>query len=167
MAMAVTTRRLICVYSKGPAYSGWGHPLTRKKVQAGWEYLQVVKKRDAYRWVIGLQSRVVYGTAHAVKKHLPAHLSYIERTQLIMHHFNSRLTCKRLSFSKSLLMHRAAAAWDNLYYKFARPVKTLRVERRDTPGKRWLPRTPAMAVQLTGHIWTPKELLTTLVVPSS
>jgi hypothetical protein len=34
------------------------------------------------------------------------------------------------------------------------------------PLRRWLPRTPAMAAGLTDHIWTVKELLTTLPLPA-
>jgi hypothetical protein len=60
-------------------------------------------------------------------------------------------------------MHRAAAAWEDLYYNFAHPVKTLRVELMDEPRKRWEPCTPAMAAGLTMHMWTPKELLTTVI----
>lgn len=154
---------LIRVYGKVPAYSGRGRPPTLKRAQPGWQYRQLVKKRDAYRRVTGLQSRVIYGTERMVKKHLPAHLSYGERTHLTMRHFNSRLTRKELGFSKSVAMHRAAAAWEDLYYNFAHPVKTLRVELFDEPGKRWEPCTPAMAAGLTLHVWTPKELLTTVI----
>jgi hypothetical protein len=45
------------------------------------------------------------------------------------------------------------AWWDFL----ARPLKTLRLE-VNTSGRRWLPRSPAMAAGLTDHIWTVKEL---------
>jgi hypothetical protein len=93
--------------------------------------------------------------------------SYIERTHLTMRHFNGRLTRKTLAFSKDLDMYKASAAWEDLVYNFARPVKTLRVEIFDDPHRRWLPRTPAMAAALTDHIWTVKELLMAVPVPSN
>ena len=58
------------------------------------------------------------------------------------------------------------AAWEDLYYNFVHPLKTLRVELFDESPKRWEPCTPAMAAGLTGHIWPPKELLTTIIPPS-
>ncbi|NKB67617.1 MAG: hypothetical protein GKR89_11180 [Candidatus Latescibacteria bacterium] len=64
-------------------------------------------------------------------------------------------------------MHRAAAAWEDLYYNFARPLKTLRVPTWEKPPKQWAPCTPAMAAGLTPNIWTPKQLLTAVVPPLS
>ena len=78
-------------------------------------------------------------------------------------HLNSRLTRKGLGFSESVAMHRAAAAWEDLYYNFAYPVKTLQVELFDELRKRWEPCTPAMAAEFTLHVWTPEELLTTVI----
>jgi len=63
-------------------------------------------------------------------------------------------------------MYRASAAWEDLVYNLARPLKTLRVQVSDDPKRRWQPRTPAMAAGLTGHIWTVEELLTTIVLPN-
>jgi len=59
-----------------------------------------------------------------------------------------------LGFSKDLAMYRASAAWEDAIYNFVRPVKTLRQEVLELPGRRWLPRTPAMAAKLTDHVWT-------------
>ena len=42
-------------------------------------------------------------------------------------------------------------------YNLARPLKTLRIEVHDVSGQRWLPRTPAMAADLTDHIWSVKD----------
>lgn len=63
-------------------------------------------------------------------------------------------------------MHRAAAAWEDIVYNLIRPLRTLRLEVADDPQRRWLPRTPAMAAGLADHIWTVKELLTTIPVPA-
>ncbi len=61
-------------------------------------------------------------------------------------------------------MYPASATWEDLVYNLARPLKTLRLE-VDTPGRRWLLRSPAMAAGLIDPIWTIKELLTTVVLP--
>lgn len=63
-------------------------------------------------------------------------------------------------------MHKASCAWENWVYNLTRPVKTLRLEAND--GQRhWQPRSPAMAAGLTDHIWSIKELLTTVVAPDT
>ncbi len=156
---------MIEVYGQVPPYSGRGRRPTRKQPGTDWQYLQLVKQRDEQNRVTGLDARIIYGEPASVAADLPAHLSYVERTHLTMRHFNSRLTRKSLAFSKSVAMHRAAAAWEDLVYNFARPVKTLRVELFDEPGKRWEPCTPAMAAGLTLQVWTVADLLTTVVVP--
>ena len=53
---------------------------------------------------------------------------------------NGRLTRKGLGFSKDVLMHRAAAAWENLVYNLARPLKTLRQALPNAGPQRWLAR---------------------------
>src|SRR5947207_15682226 len=73
---------------------------------------------------------------------------------------------KTLSFSKELRLLKAATALEDALYNFTRPVKTLRVELANpTKQARWQQRTPAMAAGLTDHIWTPRELLTTILIP--
>ena len=62
-----------------------------------------------------------------------------------------------------------ASAWEDAVYNMTRPVKTLAVktlalEVNDSVRRR-IPRTPAMAADLTDHIWSVEEILTTIVVP--
>ncbi len=80
---------------------------------------------------------------------------------------NGRLVRKTLSFSKELRFLQAASCWEDALYNFTRPVKPLRLERKD-PSKevRWRQRTPAMAADLTDHVWTGKELLTSVLIPA-
>lgn len=157
---------MVEVYGQVPAYSGRGRPPTVKRPQPGWQYLQVVKQRQRGR-VVGTKLRVIYGDETEVLELLGQSTAYIERTHLTMRLFNGRLTRKTLAYSKALEMYRASAAWEDLVYNLARPVKTLRLEVFDDPTRRWLPRTPAMAAGLTDHIWTIKELLTALPPPSA
>jgi hypothetical protein len=157
---------MVEVYGVVPEYQGVGRPPTLKRPQPGWQYLQVVKQRENGR-VVGISLRVIFGDKDEVLELLGKSTAYIERTHLTMRLFNSRLTRKTLGFSKKLEMYRASAAWEDLVYNFARPVKTLRAKARDDPKRRWQPRTPAMAAGLTDHIWTVKELLTTVVIPNN
>lgn len=154
---------LVEVYGVVPEYQGVGRPPSRKQPQANWQYLQVVKQRENGR-VVGAVLRVVFGDKEEVLELLGKSTAYIERTHLTMRLFNGRLTRKTLAFSKLLDMYRASATWEDLVYNLARPLKTLRIE-LNTSGRRWSPRSPAMAAGLTDHIWTVKELLLTVVPP--
>jgi hypothetical protein len=154
---------MVEVYGLVPEYQGVGRPPTRKRPLPGWQYLQMVKQRENGR-VVGIKLRVVFGDKEKVLALLGKSTAYIERTHLTMRLFNGRLTRKTLAFSKQLQMYRASAAWEDLIYNLARPLKTLRLEVNDS-CRRWQPRSPAMAAGLSDHIWTVKELLTA-VVPS-
>jgi hypothetical protein len=157
---------MVEVYGVVPEYKGVGRPPTRKRPQPGWKYLQVVKQRENGR-VVGVKLRVIYGDKEEVLALLGKSTAYIERTHLTMRLFNGRLTRRTLAFSKLLEMYRASAAWEDLIYNLARPLKTLRVEVFDDPNRRWESRSPAMAAGLTDHVWTVKELLTTIVPPNN
>ena len=156
---------MVEVYGLVPEYQGVGRPPTRKRPLPGWQYLQMVKQRENGR-VIGIKLRVVFGDKEKVLALLGKSTAYIERTHLTMRLFNGRLTRKTLAFSKQLQMYRASAAWEDLIYNLARPLKTLRLEVYDS-HRRWQPRSPAMAAGLADRIWTVKELLTTVVLPTN
>jgi len=156
---------MVEVYGKVPAYKGIGRPPTHKRPQPGWQYVQMVKQRENGR-VVGIKVRVVFGDPIETLALLGQSTSYIERTHLTMRLFNSRLARKTLAFSKEVGMYRASAAWEDLAYNLARPLKTLRVEIFGNPKRRWKQRSPAMASGLTDHIWTVKELLKTVAPPT-
>ena len=155
---------MVEVYGKVPEYSGVGRPPSRKQPQSGWQYLQVVKHRENGR-IIGTELRVIYGDETEVLEFLGKSTAYIERTHLTMRHFNGRLVRKTLGFSKEVEMHKAAAAWEDLFYNLGRPLKSLSLPVVDDPVRRWQKRSPMMAAGLTDHIWTVKELLTTIPYP--
>ena len=157
---------MVEVYGKIPEYSGRGRPPTHKQAQPGWQYMQIVKQKDEHGRFLGTDIRVIYGDETEVRVLFGESTAYIERTHLTMRHFNSRLTRKSLAFSKELNMHKAAAAWEDLYYNLGRPHKSLRINVADDLKQRWMLRTPAMTAGLTDHIWTVKELLTTKPLPN-
>ena len=156
---------MVEVYGQVPTYSGRGRPPTQKQPTDDWQYLQVVKQRESGR-VIGTELRVIYGDEEEVLKLLGKSTSYIERSNLTSRHFNGRLTRKTLAFSKTIEMHKAAAALEDAYYNLVRPHKSLRLE-VNQPDRRWQKRTPAMASDLTDHIWTVKELFRHVPVPKT
>ena len=155
---------MVEVYGKVPAYKGIGRPPTRKRPQPGWQYVQTIKQRENGR-VVGTKLRVVFGDPVETLELLGQSTAYIERTHLTMRLFNGRLTRKTLAYSKEVEMYRASAAWEDLYYNLVWEHKSLRVEIFGDPQRRWRQRSPAMAAGLTDHIWTVKELLTTVVPP--
>lgn len=158
---------MVEVYGRVPEYSGRGRRPTRKKPGADWMYLQMVKQRDERGRFQGTKLRVIFGKTSEVVALLGKSTAYIERSQLTSRLFNGRQVRKTLAFSKELQAYRDAATWEDSYYNLIRPHKSLRLPVQDCLPQRWSPRTPAMAAKLTDHIWTVKELFTTVPLPSA
>jgi len=156
---------MIEVYGIVPEYGGRGRPPTRKKPGSDWMYLQMLKQRDEHGRFQGTKIRVIYGSRAEVTALLGESTAYIERSNLTSRLFNGRQVRKTLAFSKELEFHRAAALWEDGYYNLVRKHKGLRLPVQQALPQKWSPRTPAMAANLTDHIWTVKELLTTLPLP--
>lgn len=156
---------MVAVYGQVPPYKGTGRRPTKKRPVEGWQYLQMVKQRDARGRVIATKLCVIFGDPAEVIAKLGTSTAYIERTHLTMRHMNGRLVRKGLGFSKLLSMHEAQAVWEDTVYNLGWTVKTLRLEAQQDPLRRWIKRTPAMAAGLSDHRWTVKELLTTVPLP--
>ena len=156
---------LIEVYGLVPEYSGRGRPPTRKQARPGWQYLQMVKQRAEHGRFQGLKLQVVFGKKAELLALLGGSTAYIERSHLTSRLFNARQVRKTLAFSKNLAAYQAAAMWEDSYYNLVRPHKSLRFPRGESCSQKWQRRTPAMVAHLTDHIWTIKELLTTLPLP--
>jgi hypothetical protein len=157
---------MVEVWGKVPEYRGRGRPPSRKKPQAGWKYLQMVKQRRKGR-VMGVKAKTIYAEEREVLKLLGASTSYVERTNLTSRHMNGRLVRKTLGYSKELEMLRASSIWEDALYNLGRALKSLRTENPRAGKRRWKRRSPAMAAGLTDHIWEIEELLTTLPLPST
>jgi hypothetical protein len=156
---------MVQVYGLVPTYSGRGRPPTRKQPQPGWQYLQMVKQRDDHGRLQGIKLRVIFGSKAQVRELLGKSTAYVERSHLTSRLFNARQGRKTLAFAKTIEDYRAAAVWEDAYYNLVRPHKSLRLPLHDSLPQRWRPQTPAMAAHLTDHIWTVKELLTTVSLP--
>jgi hypothetical protein len=153
---------MIAVYGLVPEYGGRGRPPTRQKPGSDWQYVQMVKQRNEQGRFQGTKIRIIYGTQAEVIALLGESTAYIERSNLTSRLFNGRQVRKTLAFSKDTDMNRAAATWEDSYYNLVRPHKGLRLPVENASPQKWSPRTPAMAAKLTDHIWTVKELLTTI-----
>jgi len=147
---------LLEVYGQVPPYQGRGRPPTQKCAQPGWQYLQMVKRREKGRG-IGTETRVIYGDEQHTPAWLGQHTAYVERANLTIRQMSGLLVRKTLGFSKQRDMLKASCIGDDVVYNLARHVKTLRIEVNDEI-RRWLQRSPAMAAGITDHIWTIEEL---------
>jgi len=143
-----------------------GRAIAKTEEEVALELMTQLKERCG-RQLIAVHTQVVYGDPQEVKALLGEQTAYVERTHLTSRQMNGRLVRKSLSYSKRLRLLRAACSWEDWVYNLTRPVKTLRVEQVAGSGQqRWQPRAPAMTAGLTDHIWTIKELLMTVVLPS-
>ena len=154
---------LVDTWGQVPAYQGRGRPPSCKQPQPDWQYVQVVKERTGKR-VTDVHIKVVYGDPSDVLALMGGHTAYVERTNLTSRQMNGRLVRKTLSYSKHLTALNAACMWEDWVYNLTRSVNTLSVPVQ-SGQQRWERQTPAMAAQLTDHIWTIKELLMAVVPP--
>jgi hypothetical protein len=156
---------MVAVYGRVPEYRGRGRPPTRKRAQPEWQYRHMVKQRDAHGKVQGTHLRVVFGPQAEGRALVGRSTASIERSNLTSRLFNGRQVRTTLACSKHMADYRAAAIWEDTYYNLVHPHKSLRFPIWNTPLQKWVQRTPAMAASLTDHLWTVKELLTTLPIP--
>jgi hypothetical protein len=156
---------MIEVYGSVPEYGGRGRPPTRKKPGTDWLYLQMVKQRDERGHFLGTKLRVIYGPKTEVIELMGESTAYIERSNLTSRTFNVRQARKTLAYSKEVFFHEAAALLEDCYYNLVHPHKSLRLPLADALPQKWLPRTPAMASNLTDHIWSVKELFSLVPIP--
>ena len=91
---------MIEVYGLVPEYSGFGRPPTRKKPDAGWLYLQMVKQRGENGRFAGTKLKAIYGSLEELTHLLGETTAYIERSNLTSRLFNGRQVRKTLAFSK-------------------------------------------------------------------
>ena len=119
---------------------------------------------DEHGHFAGTILKAIFGSLQEVTQLLGKTTAYIERSNLTSRLFNGRQVRKTLAFSKNVDCYRAAATWEDSYYNLIKPHKSLRLRVEGGPSRKWKPRTPAMAAQLTDHVWTAKELLTSIPI---
>jgi hypothetical protein len=104
------------------------------------------EKRYSPAKCIAAESPIIQGNPDPTK----ISTSFAERQNLTMRMSMRRFTRLTNAFSKKLENHELAIALYFMHYNFARPHKTL-----SNP----YPRTPAMAVGVSDHIWTIEEIV--------
>jgi IS1 family transposase len=140
-----------------------GRPRIAKKLPTpDLRYAQVVKEREKGR-VVAVNKHVVFGDPKSIDTK-DINTSLIERLNLTLRRENAALQRKTLSFAKDANELKAHLTLQVAYYHFVRPHLSLRErideqEQRDST-RRWKKRTPAMAAQITDHVWSLHELLT-------
>jgi IS1 family transposase len=139
-------------------------------------YAQVVKTVRRRR-LVDVQHRVVFGTLEAAN-HVLAPLgwhintAFVERINLTIRQHVAAVGRRVSTLCKGEDGLRQQLAVFHVYYNFCLPHASVRLplpqpEPTDGIGSatQWQPRTPAMAVGLTDHVWTLREVLLLCVPP--
>lgn len=162
---------LIEVYGvpEQPEYKGRGRPPTPKKVPPpDLLYAQVIKHKKNDE-VVSIEKRVIFGNEEEVLNTLQQNgntinTSYVERNNLTARNGVSRLIRDTINFSKCLQMLTVHVCFFFAWFNFIKPHDALKIEVADGI-RRWKQRTPAMAANITDHIWTLEELFNVNVKP--
>lgn len=92
--------------------------------------------------------------------------SAVERFNATARRMNAHQARRSLAFAHRIETRRAFAWWSAIVYNWVRPHRSLRLELQGSEeNKRCQPRTPAMAMSLTEHIWEVSDLLRYPVYP--
>jgi IS1 family transposase len=139
-------------------------------------YAQVVKQYRRRR-VVRVRHRVVFGTLGAVQQVLAAHgwqinTAFIERINLTIRQHVAAVGRRVITLCTHEAGVRQQLVVFQTYHNFCLPHASLRLplpQPLPTHGtgsaKQWRPCTPAMAVGLTDHVWTLREMLLFRVPP--
>ena len=138
-----------------------GRPKKAEQViDADLDYATVHKTRESGR-VVQVDRRVVFGSEQSVRDRLEdspsqkINTAYIERSNLDWRLWDSHLVRKSLTFARSLRWLRAKFAIIVSCYNLIRPHGTL----SRGVDRVFRPTTPAMAAEVTDHLWTLEEIL--------
>jgi hypothetical protein len=128
----------------------------------GLRYAIVEKTRERGR-VVKVSFRVVLGSKTAVHRALAVsrvsraiNTAFVERHNGTDRHRNARKVRKTYRFSKDWCYYEAVTYLSLYSYNSCWPVQTLAV--KDGEGRR-VERSPAMAAELTDHVWSMSEWL--------
>jgi IS1 family transposase len=167
-------------------YGHWVHPphcqatgpapKPRWMPRPGLLYAQVVKTMRRRR-LVAVKHRVVFGTLEAVNQLLAPlgwqiNTSFVERLNLTIRQHVAAIGRRVPTLCKGEDGLRQQLALYHVYYNFVLPHASLRQalpQPEPTNGtgsaKQWRPQTPAMAVGVTDHVWTLREVLLSRVPP--
>jgi hypothetical protein len=145
--------RLITQVYRRPVRTGRrGRPPLR--LPAGVRLTQTIKRRDRRGRLVGVTARASLGAPVA-----HPHPVHVERQNGVLRDRLNCLTRKTHAFAKTAATWDAAVGLALCEQNWLRPHPALR-QPADEPGRRYRPRTPAMALGLTDHPWSWTEFLT-------
>ena len=137
-------------------------------------YAQVVKSYRRRR-IVGVKHRVVFGAAETIesilaKRGWKINTSFIERLNLDVRQHVAAIGRRVNTLCKHEAGLRQQGAIFHTYHHFVLPHASLRLPLLDLveqaeSGKRWQPRTPAMAAGLTDRLWSVRDILMVRVPP--
>ena len=142
------------------------HQLGRPKLRP-WDgvFIAQVVKQYAGHAVTGIERRIVQGTATEIQALIRAtqgiggiNTAYIERLNATFRARMANLVRRGRALVRQEATLYQAAYLMGTVYNFCTYHHSLRV-RGILGGRKWLPRTPAMAAGLADHRWTVQELL--------
>jgi IS1 family transposase len=127
-------------------------------------YAQVVKEREKGR-VVDVRTQVIFGDAEEIRQFLEKspvsnhiNTAFVERNNLSLRQYSKRLARKTNAFSKDVRHLEGQLYVASAYYHLVKPHLGLRLHAH-SQNRKWLQRTPAMAADITEHIWSTRELL--------
>jgi hypothetical protein len=128
---------------------------------------QVIKRYES-KQVVGVEQRLVQGTKEQQDALLPKgqtlNTAYIERLNATFRACLFALVRRSRALAHHLPTLQAGMYLIGTVYNFCTPHKSLRQE-QEPGGRKWLPRTPAMAAGITDHCWSMAELMTYRLPP--
>jgi IS1 family transposase len=139
-------------------------------------YVQVVKTMRRRR-IVEVKHRVIFGAKAAVDRVLAAcgwkiNTAFVERLNLSLRQRVAAIRRRSATSCKSENGLSQPLALFQTYYNFVLPHASLRQPLTEPifshttgSGRKWRPRTPAMAVGLTEHVWSLREVLLFRVPP--
>ena len=161
-------------------YGEWMHPERRQakgpKPKPRWMprpgllYAQVVKSYRRRR-IVEVTHRVIFGTAETIesilaKRGWTINPSFVERLNLDFRQHVAAIGRRVNTLCKHEAGLHHQLALFQAYHNFCLPHASLRLAVEGTGcGKKWRPRTPAMAVGLTDRVWSLREVLMYRVPP--
>jgi IS1 family transposase/transposase-like protein len=136
------------------------------------QYAQLVKEREKGR-VVSVSQRIIYGSLEVVEATLKdcgvgqsINTAFIERLNLTIRQHVAALARKVIQLAKTETGLDNQLTLSQNYYNFCLPHASLRLplpEPQPTKGhgsaKKWQPRTPAVAANITNRMWKLEELL--------
>lgn len=131
---------------------------------------QVIKKhsgrclKEVVRRVLWGSVEQVHGQLQQTRTGTPINTSFIERCNATFRAGMATLTRRGRRLAHHDKMLERGMYLTGCVYNFCSAHRSLRIEQNQ--GKKWLPRTPAMAAGWSNHVWSIRELLEFCPVPA-